>query len=396
MTGPEGVRRERRVRLGVDRLLEAEYRKLKGKRLGLITNQTGQTSDLVPTIDALWEHPELNLVALFGPEHGVRGDAQAGAKVASAVDPDTGLPAYSLYGETKKPTAEMLEGVDVLVFDIQDAGVRFFTYIYTLAYAMQAAAEHGVEVVVLDRPNPITGTRVEGNVLDPHFASFVGLYPIALRHGMTVGEIAGLFNAEFGIGCTLHVISMAGWRRSQWYDETGAFWTIPGPNVPTLDSATVYPGTCLIEGTNVSEGRGTTRPFEQVGAPWIDARKLWQTLRQMELPGVAFRQAHFTPTFHKHQGQACHGVQLHVTDRDAFQPVTVGLHLVAAIRSLFPDQFAWRQWGGDETHAFDRLMGTDAVRKRLEAGDGVAEIEASFAPALAAFGRVREQYLLYP
>jgi uncharacterized protein YbbC (DUF1343 family) len=384
------------VTLGIDRLLSSEYKQLRGKRLGLIANQTSQTSSLVPTIDAIWDHEELELVALFGPEHGVRGDAQAGAKVEDSKDLRTGLPSYSLYGKTLKPTPEMLENVDALVFDIQDAGVRFFTYIYTMAYAMQAAAENGLEMVVLDRPNPITGVAVEGNVLEPGFESFVGLYPIALRHGMTVGELAHLFNKEFGINCNLTVIEMAGWKREQWYDETGCFWTIPGPNVPTLDSITVYPGTCLIEGTNVSEGRGTTRPFEQIGAPWIDARELWMAMRELNLPGVEFRQAHFVPTFHKYKDEPCHGIQLHITDRNKFQPVLTGLHLVATIKRLYPKAFAWRE-PYEETGRlpFDLLMGTDRVRKMLDEGVSVEEIAAGFEPELQKFQGMREKYLIY-
>ena len=382
------TRRETKFRFGVDRLLDSEYKILEGKRLGLITNETGQTSELVPTIDALREHPKLNLVALFGPEHGVRGYAQAGARVSSNVDPGTGLPVYSLYGESLKPTPQMLSEVDAIVFDIQDAGVRFFTYMSTLAHVMQAVADTHIEIVVLDRPNPITGTRVEGSVLDPDFASFVGLYPIALRHGMTVGEMAIMFNEAFDIRCRLSVVRMDGWKRSWWYDETGAFWVLPGPNVATLDSATLNPGTCLIEGTNVSEGRGTTRALENFGAPWIVARRRRRSLRELDLPGVAFRQAYFIPTFHKYQGELCAGVQLHVTDRGAFQPVTTGLYLIATLKSLYPDVFEFRPH-------FDRLMGTDSVRKRLEAGDSVESIVASWEPDLERFRKLRAKYLLY-
>jgi uncharacterized protein YbbC (DUF1343 family) len=377
-----------RVRVGVDRLLDSEYKKLKGKRLGLMTNETGQTVNLVPTMDALREHPSLNLVALYGPEHGVRGYAQ-GTRLPSSVDAATGLPVYSLWRKgSLKPAPEMLSEVDAVIFDIQDAGVRFFTYMSSLAYVMQAAVDRGIEIVVLDRPNPITGTRVEGTVLDLSFASFAGLYPIALRHGMTAGELAMMFNQEFGIGCELNVIPMEGWKRSWWYDETGLFWVLPGPNVATLDSATVYPGTCLIEGINVSEGRGTTRAFESIGAPWIDARELWRRLRALDLPGVAFRQAYFIPTFHKYQGELCAGVQLHVTDRNAFQPIRTTLHLISAIRSLHPQHLEFRSY-------FDSLMGTDTVRKQLESGVDVDSIVAGFTPDLQHFDKLRAKYLLY-
>jgi len=383
-----------KVRLGVDVFLARAYREYEGARIGLLTNQCGQTSDLQPTVDAFWQHEGINLVALFGPEHGVRGDLQAGAPVEDATDPETGLPVYSLYGPARKPTPQMLQQIDVLVFDIPDGGVRFLTYSSTLSLAMEAAAEAGVKVVVLDRPNPIRGDRVEGNVLDPAFSSFVGRFPLALRHGMTMGELARYFNEEFGIGCDLDVIPMEGWYRDRWLDETGSPWVMIGPNIPTLDAMTIYPGTCLIEGTNVSEGRGTTLSFQVIGAPWIDARALWSAMRELGLPGVTFRQAHFIPTFHKYVGEPCHGIQVYVTDRDLFRPVDLGLHLVATIRRLYPDQFAWR--GSDPPLHFDRLMGTDTVRRQIDAGVEVEAILKSFEEPLKAFLPVREKYLLYP
>ncbi|MGI6083786.1 MAG: exo-beta-N-acetylmuramidase NamZ domain-containing protein [Limnochordia bacterium] len=380
--------RKQRVRLGVDRLLDSEYKKLEGKRLGLMTNETGQTADMVSTIDALLEHPALDLVALFGPEHGVRGYAQ-GTRVPSRADPTTGLPMYSLWRQgSLKPDPEMLDAIDAIVFDIQDAGVRFFTYMSSLAYVMQAVVDRDIEIVVLDRPNPVTGTRVEGTVLDPEFSSFVGLYPIALRHGMTAGELATMFNQEFGIGCKLSVITMEGWKRSWWYDETGLIWVPPGPNVSTIDSTTVYPGTCLIEGVNVSEGRGTTRAFELIGAPWIDARELWRRMRTLDLPGVLFRQAYFIPTFHKYQGELCAGVQFHITDRHAFDPIRATLHLISVIRKLHPEHLEFRSY-------FDRLMGTDTVRKQLESGEDVDSIVDGWTPDLESFLRRREKYLIY-
>ncbi|NLN19980.1 MAG: DUF1343 domain-containing protein [Firmicutes bacterium] len=377
-----------KIRLGVDRLLDVEYARLEGKRLGLMANETSQTADMVSSIDALLEHPKLNLVALFGPEHGVRGYAQ-GTRVPSGTDHVTGLPMYSLWRQgSLKPDPEMLEAVDVIIFDIQDAGVRFFTYMSSLVYVMQEVADTDIEIVVLDRPNPITGTRVEGTVLDPEFSSFVGLYPIALRHGMTAGELARMYNEEFGIGCNLSVITMEGWKRSWWYDETGLIFPPPGPNVSTMDSAVVYPGTCLIEGTNVSEGRGTTRAFELIGAPWIDARELWRRMRTLDLPGVVFRQAYYIPTFHKYQGELCSGVHLHVTDREAFDPIRTTLHLISVIKELHPEQFEFRSY-------FDRLTGTDTVRRQLESGTDVDSIVDSWSPDLERFLRLREKYLIY-
>lgn len=383
------------VTLGIDRLLQYRRLRWRGQRAGLVANQTSQTATLMPTIDALQAHPGIRLSALFGPEHGVRGEAQAGEPVAAARDPATGLPVHSLYGATTRPTPEMLNGLDVIFIDLQDAGVRFFTYVYTLSYVMEAAAAQGIGVVVLDRPNPITGGRVEGNVLDPAFRSFVGRYPMALRHGMTMGELAGWINNVCGIGCRLDVVAMRGWRRSQWYDQTGCFWVQPGPNVPTLDTLTVYPGTCLVEGTNVSEGRGTTRSFEVIGAPWIDARRLWQRLRAQELPGVAFRQACFRPTFSKYAGDVCAGVQLHVTCRDRFLPVLTGLALIEAIRDLFPESFRWRREKPREPCFFDLLMGTDQIRKQLEAGHSAATICRGFDAGLEAFNRQRARFLRY-
>lgn len=383
----------KKVLLGIDRLLHGESKLLHGRRLGLVVNQTSQTSELMPVIDAIRGDATLRLTALFGPEHGVRGDTQAGVKVGTGNDPATGLPAYSLYGEHIKPDAGMLTEVDTFVFDIQDAGVRFFTYIYTLAYVMQAAAEHDREVVVLDRPNPITGSRVEGNVLEPGFESFVGLYPIALRHGMTVGEIATMFNHEFSIGCRLQVLEMQGWKRSMWFDQTGCLWVPPAPNMPTLDTAIAYPGTCLFEGINVSEGRGTTRPFEVVGAPWINAGELWAALRELKLPGVVFRQACFTPTFDKYKNELCQGVQVHVTDRDAFLPVTAGLHMLCVIRELYPEKIEWR--AGDSTYAIDELTGGDQVRHKLEGKVPVPQIEAAFTDKLGQFMEMRRKYLIY-
>ena len=262
------------VKLGLDIFLENNYEQFKGKRVGLITNMTGVNEGLIPSIDLFHEHPGINLVALYGPEHGIRGDAKEGEKVESSVDPYTGVPVYSLYGTSKKPSKEMLDPVDVIVFDLQDIGARYYTFIYTMAYVMEACAEHGKQFVVLDRPNPITGTAMEGNLVEEDVRSFVGLYPIPNRHGMTVGELALLFKYEFGINCELTIVPMDGWRRHMYYDETGLFWVPPSPNTTGIDMSVLYPGTCLVEGTNLSEGRGTTKPFEYVGAPYIDGYRL--------------------------------------------------------------------------------------------------------------------------
>ena len=384
----DGGKHNKKFALGVEVLLKEQKDLIEGKRVGLITNPTGVDQNLNSIVDLLYNDPDVELTALYGPEHGVRGDAQAGQYVEYYIDEVTGLPVYSLYGKTRKPTPEMLENVDVLVFDIQDVGTRFYTYIYTMALAMEAAKEKGIPFIVLDRPNPLGGTKVEGPVLDPAFASFVGQYAIPLRHGMTVGELAKLFNSEFGIGADLTVVEMKGWKRKSYFDETGLEFVLPSPNMPTLDTALVYPGAALIEGTNVSEGRGTTKPFELIGAPFINSTELARELNALKLPGVTFRAASFTPTFSKHSGKLSHGVQIHVTDRDAYQPVETGLHLVKTIHDMYPDQVTL-------TAFFDNLIGNGWIRKGIEEGMSVEEMKSRWEEDLKEFKKVRNRYLLY-
>ncbi len=381
------------TRTGLDVFLAEGHPELSGRRVGLITNPTGVDRRLRSAADLLHESDMVDLVALFGPEHGVRGAAQAGEKVEATTDPRTGLPVHSLYGDDLHPTSDMLGGLDALIFDIQDVGVRYATYISTMAHAQEAAAAAGLPFVVFDRPNPITGVSVEGNVLDPAFASFVGVHPIPIRHGMTAGELARLFAAEHGWPEPL-VVGMQGWRRTRWFDETGLPWVQPSPNLPTLDSLTLYPGTCLIEGTNVSEGRGTTRPFELVGAPWLDPFRLVDDLERRRLPGVAFRATYFTPTFSKHADRVCGGVQLHILDRNALRPVELGLHLLHAIGGLDPDAFAWteRPNGG---FFVDLLLGSDRPRLALTAGAAVQEVIAGWTEASSTFAERRRPFLLY-
>lgn len=380
---------------GVEVLLDEELDQLEGKNVGLITNPTGVDQELNSIVDTLHNHPDVNLVSLYGPEHGVRGSEQAGDYVEFYIDERTGLPVYSLYGETRKPTPEMLEGVDVLLFDIQDVGTRFYTYIYTMAYAMEAAAENDIEFMVLDRPNPIGGVSVEGPVLDPDYSSFVGLYPIPLRHGMTVGELALLFNDEFDIGADLSVVEMNGWERSDYYDDTPLEWVLPSPNMPTLDTAAVYPGAALIEGTNVSEGRGTTKPFELIGAPFIDGVDLAEQLNNAGLPGVQFRSAYFTPQFSKHAGELSGGIQIHVKDKTAYQPVKTGLTIVKTIHDMYPEDFAFRAENSQGVSFFDNLIGNGWVREAIENGTSVDEIIANWQEGLEDFKDVRRDYLLY-
>jgi uncharacterized protein YbbC (DUF1343 family) len=379
--------------LGIEVLLEQRLDLLRGKRVGLVTNATGVDSRLRSDVDRFAAHADFELVALFGPEHGVRGDVQAGDKVASSRDAATGVPVHSLYGDHREPTPAMLKGIDVLVFDIQDVGTRFYTYPYTLAGVMRAAKKAGIPVVVADRPDPLGGVRVEGPVLEPALASFVGLFPIPLRHGMTLGELATLFNSEFGIGAGLHVVAMQGWQRGDEPLRGALPWVPPSPNMPTPDTALVYPGMGLLEGTNVSEGRGTTRPFETIGAPWVDAPALAARLNAMALPGVTFRPTWFTPTFSKHTGVACAGVQLHVTDRAAFLPVRTGIAVLKALHDQHPKDFAFLP--GDPPF-FDRLAGVPWLRAAISRGDTLQAIEARWQRPLADFERLRQHYLLYP
>jgi uncharacterized protein YbbC (DUF1343 family) len=367
------------VRTGLEILLEQGHPQLAGRACGLIANHSAIDSKLRSGIDLLHASDAIELKALFGPEHGVRGDAQAGEPVLNATDPRTGLPVYSLYGETGKPTAEMLAGLDALVFDIQDIGVRYGTYLSTMVNGMEAAAEHGLLFVVLDRPNPINGIAIEGPLVEKGFESFVGTHPVPIRHGMTLGELARLIAAERG-WLEPVVVPMGGWTRGMWFDQTGLPWVQVSPNLPTLDSVTVYAGTCLFEGTTISEGRGTTRPFEYVGAPWIDAFALVDQLEAAALPGYAFRPTWFTPMFSKHAGEVCGGVQVYVIDRELAQPVAMGIQLLAAMRALSGDRFDWRT-REDRGPFIDLLYGSN----RLRIGEESPSDPAAFAERRAPF-----------
>ena len=337
--------------------------------------------------------PGVEVTALFGPEHGIYGLAEAGVKVADEKDDRFGIPVYSLYGKTAKPTTEMLKDVDVLVFDIQDIGARFYTYIYTMAYAMEAAAENRKTFVVLDRPNPINGVTVQGNILEKDFATFVGLYPIPARHGMTVGELARMFNDQgwlkHGVKANLTVVPIQGWRRDMWYDRTGLKFIKPSPNMPNLKTATVYPGLCLLEGTNISEGRGTNKPFLQFGAPWIDSKKLVNNLNRLNLRGIRFEPVSFTPTSSKHKGQLCRGAEIIITDRNRLSPYSAGIQIVNTLYKMYPDRFEWRQ------RHFDRLCGTSSIRNTIIAGKSIDELKTGWQDKLGAFLKIRKHYLLY-
>lgn len=375
---------------GLDVLLSEQRSLVEGKRIGLITNHCGVNRSMQHAVDLLSKLPATKLTALFAPEHGIRGAIQAGGSVVNVTDPRTGIPVYSLYGQTTRPTPEMLKDVDVLIYDIQDAGVRFYTYITTLGECMEAAADKGIPFIVLDRPNPIADIMLEGPILDlDRFKSFVGAYRIPIRYGWTIGELAGFIKDGFKKNLDLTVVKMKNYRRSLWYDQTGLQWIAPSPNIPSPATAIVYPGMCLIEGTNVSEGRGTTQPFEMIGAPWLDGHKLAEALAALQLKGVLFRPVYFTPTFSKHQGQLCHGIQVHVTDRQQFQPVRTVLHILSLIKKNHPTEFQWRE------RQMDQLSGSDDVRRSIDQGKPVEDILASWEPELKKFNEMRKRYFLY-
>ncbi|OLZ72701.1 hypothetical protein AV521_06910 [Streptomyces sp. IMTB 2501] len=390
-TLPVPPQHREQLRTGFERLAADGYSALSGQRIGIVTNPTGIATDASHIVDVMHKDPRVKLTAVFGPEHGFRGTAQAGGSEGRSTDPATGLPVYDTYLKSGKQLSDIFTtaGVDTVVFDIQDVGARFYTYIWTLYDCMEAAQPAGKRFVVLDRPNPVTGRAAQGPVLHKEFATFVGRQPIAQAHGMTVAELARLFNKEFlSKPVTLDTVLMTGWRRSDWYDTSVLPWVPPSPNMPTPDTALVYSGTCMFEGTNVSEGRGTTRPFELLGAEGLDGR--WAAaVNELGLPGVRFREAYFAPTFSKFAGKTVGGVQIHVHDRAAYDPVRTGIALLVTVRRVWPG-FAWRpdNW-------IDRLTGSTRVRTMIDAGAATDEVTGAWQDELAAFRRVRKEYLLY-
>jgi len=398
-----GRGRHRRVRTGLERLVDDHYRPLRGERVGIVTNPTGVLPDLRHAVDVMAESDEVDLVAVFGPEHGFRGTAQANDSEDSFTDPKTGLPVFDTFEKAGADLAAIFteSGAEVVLFDVQDVGARFYTYIWTMFDSMEAAALAGKRFVVLDRPNPITGRRALGPVLHPEYATFIGRAPIAQQHGMTVGELAELFNAEFlphrpSGPVELSVVAMRGWRRDLSYQETGLPWVLPSPNMPTPDTAYVYPGSCLFSGTNLSQGRGTTRPFQIVGAPFVDHR--WAAaLTALELPGLAFREAYFAPTFSTYQGENCVGVDITVTDAARVDAIRLGIALLTTLKRLYPDDFAWLNSGtaAEPQWWIDHLTGSDRVRKAVDAGAGLDEIEAGWRDELAEFAELRRRHLRY-
>jgi uncharacterized protein YbbC (DUF1343 family) len=385
------------VRLGSDLLLASP--RLRGARVAVVCNHASVDRRFAHIVDRLAAAEGVTLGAIFGPQHGFRSDVQDNMiETPHRDDLSRRVPIYSLYSETREPTAEMLRDVDVMVIDLQDIGARIYTYIYTMANCLRACGRHGVPVIVCDRPNPINGVDVEGALLMSGFESFVGLFPIPMRHGMTIGELATLFNQRFALGATLEVIRMDGWRREMYADAANLPWVMPSPNMPTLETAVVYPGTVLFEGTMLSEGRGTTRPFELVGAPWIEAERFAREMNALGLPGAFFRPAVFEPTFQKHARQTCGGCQIHVTDRAAFKPVLSGAALIQMFRKFDPQQFAWRQPPYEYEHEklpIDILAGSDTLRRQIESGLAPQRIAESWRGDEEDFRQLRQQYLLY-
>ena len=385
---------ENTFRLGCERFFKTKWLRCQGRRIGLFTHLAAVDAELVPTIDRVAALDGLTLAAIFTPEHVLYGVAQAGQEIGDELHPRYGMPVYSLYGTRKKPTPEMLAGIDLLMVDFQDLGLRFYTYISALGYLLEAAAEQGVPVLVLDRPNPLTGTRMEGALLQPECQSYVGRYRIPLRFGLTVGELALWLAAQSAQPLSLDVVPVEGWSRAMWHDDTGRAWVPPSPNMPTLDTAIVYPGLALLEGTNVSEGRGATKPFELFGAPWIDSCELIAAFHELGLPGVRLREACFVPTFSKYRGQLCKGAQVHVTDRTAFQPLATGMHLLQLIARLHPQDFRWTD-PVNGRHFLDLLCGTPELRLAIERGEDLHLLNKRWERETEAFSQNISSCFLY-
>lgn len=387
------------VRLGLEKILNEQISLLKNLRVGLICNQASVNHKYEHAADLFFKHSDINLAALFGPQHGIRGDVQDNMiETAHSIDKKTKLPVFSLYSETREPNEEMLKDLDALVFDLQDVGTRVYTFIYTMANAMRACAKYGKKMFVLDRPNPINGLSIEGDLLEKGHESFVGQFPISMRHGLTAAELSLMFNREFEINCDLTVIEMDGWQRRCFYDETDCPWVMPSPNMPTVETTIVFPGTVFFEGTQVSEGRGTTRPFEIIGAPFIDENELADVLKSLELEGVIFRPTKFLPTFQKHQGETCNGVFIHVSDRENFQPVITGFALVSVIYNLYKENFEWKNHPYEyvfDRNPFDVIAGTLKTRKFIENNEDIKTVKHYWQENVKEFDIIRKKYLLY-
>ena len=384
---------------GLEVLLQKGLKRLKGKRIGLVVHPASVDRGLRHAAELLIGNKELHITALFGPQHGIRGETQDNMiEWEGFRDERTGLPVYSLYGATREPTPEMLNDVDVMVVDLQDVGTRVYTFASTLFLVMEACAKHGREVIVLDRPNPINGVDLEGYVLEPSFRSFVGMMELPMRHGLTMGELAQMYKTVRKLKCSLKVVRMSGWRRKWFFTSTRLPWVMPSPNIPTTDTAIVYPGTVLFEGTNLSEGRGTTRPFEIIGAPWIKPESLAHELNSRNLPGVHFRPLYFHPAFHKWAGELCGGVQIHITEKEKFQPFFTAVSLLAEIHRRWGEKFQWKEPPYEyenEKLPIDIIAGTDKLRKGIEAGNTAAEMREEWEENSIDFRKFRQEFLLY-
>lgn len=388
------------IQTGLDRFEKAWPKKLKGARVGFLVHPASVNRRLKHAVDLFISSKNLELKALFGPQHGIRGETQDNMiEWEGFRDRRTGLPVYSLYGDTRNPESSMLKDIDVLAIDMQDVGSRYYTFIWTMELCMQSCQEMNKSIVILDRPNPVGGHLGEGPVLEMSYASFVGQRPLPIRHGMTTGEIAGYLKNEFYASLDFHVMPMMNWKRKMWFDNTGLPWVMPSPNMPTLDTATVYPGMCLLEGTNLSEGRGTTRPFEIFGAPFIDPDSLADYLNTVRLPGVVFRPLYFQPAFQKHAGKLCGGAQIHVVGRERFKPFRTGVAILIAIHALYPDQFSWKQPPYEYEYKkmpVDILAGTDRLRKGIERDEKLDHMEEWWEEEYSQFNRkYRKKYLIY-
>ncbi|MCD6368200.1 MAG: DUF1343 domain-containing protein [Thermoproteales archaeon] len=382
-----------KVTIGLDKVRGEGFKQFKDKKIGLVLNHTSLTSDLVFSLNLFKKHLKEGLEVVFTPEHGLLGDVADGVKVQSYFDKVFRVQVYSLYGETYEPPADVLQDLDALVYDIQDIGVRWYTYISTLYYVIRASGKADTPVYVLDRPNPVTGVHLEGPILDLNFKSFVGIADIPVRYGLTCGELALYYNERFSFGAELHVIKISGWDRKMWFDETGLLWVPPSPNIPSLDAAIVYLGSCIFEGTNLSEGRGTVKPFEYIGAPWLKWRKVLDYLGGPKLPGALLRPVTFTPLASKHKNEKCYGFQVHVYDRETFKPLKAALKLLEAIKNTHEDDFQWRC--SKNVCWIDKLLGTDQVRKRMDSGEKVDEYYWELQRGLDAYWEKASKILLY-
>ncbi len=383
------------MKLGLDVFLERCGQNYKHVRLGLVTNATGINSELRRNVD-LFVEKGFNLVKLFGPEHGLIGAAADGEKVSHATDPRYGIPIYSLYGETVRPNDEMLKDIDVLIYDIQDVGLRFYTYIYTMAYCMEGCAKRNIEFIVLDRPNPLS-SKVEGPVIRKEFESFVGGYGLALRYGLTVGELARYINGVFNVNAKLTVVPLEGYNSESFYDELNLLWNTPSPNLPSLEHTVLYEGFCLFEGVNVSVGRGTVHPFKYIGAPWIDSGKLYSRFKRLNHQGIVFRERSFVPLTSKFQGQLCHGLEFFVLDKRRIKPLKIAVDLIAELKDLHPGEFRWDSYVHLETEKFyfDRLIGSDYYRKAIDEGARACDFEQLWEEESSKFEKLVHPFRIY-